>query len=93
MMTLTPPDDSEKLTDHVLYEWSCLGLHLDEVHRWASEGGEEQTRERVEYLLEVTEPAIGIGDLNCLAVREWRSMARMFLNLLDGGSVPRSVDF
>ena len=89
---LTPPDDYEKLTDKILYEWSCEGRHLDEVHRWATED-DERMRERVEYLLDVTEPIAGIGDLNCFEVRQWRSLARMILNCLDGGSVPRNVEF
>ena len=32
---LTPPDDYEKLTDKILYEWSCEGRHLDEVHPYS----------------------------------------------------------
>lgn len=94
---LTPPDDTEKLTDQVLYEWSALGLHQDDVHRWACEGEkmEKGLTERVDYLLEV---------LDCLDILEpltesplhpdivqWRSIALMTINCINGGSVPRTI--
>lgn len=86
---LNPPDNPEILTDRALYEWSYLGLHTDDVHRWAC-GGEEDPdgiTYRVEYLLDVTDMLTGLHK----SVVEWRSIARMTINCIMGGSVPRSV--
>jgi hypothetical protein len=94
---LNPPDNSEALTDRVLYEWSALGLHQDDVHRWSCGGPEMEggLTERVDYLLEC---------LDCLDILEplteaqlhpdvvlWRSMALMTINSINGGSVPRTI--
>ena len=91
---LTPPDDPEKLTDLVLYEWSALGQHLDDVHRWAC-GGEESPdglTERVQYLLECLECIEIMDPLTETtlhpAVAEWKSVALMTINCINGGSVP-----
>lgn len=82
---LSPPNDPDRLTDLALYEWSCLGLHLDDVHRWACDGEEEPDgiTERVAYLLDVTE----LLELHP-AVMEWRSVALMTVNCIRGGGVP-----
>lgn len=86
---LNPPDNPEMLTDLVLYEWSSLGLHQTDVHNWACAGEEiaEGLTERVDYLLEVLD---NLGDLHP-DIKQWRSMALMTINCINGGSVPRRV--
>jgi hypothetical protein len=93
---LNPPDDTEKLTDDALYEWSYLGMHMGEVHAWACQGEEisKGLTERVDYLLEVLgcieimEPLTGTPAIHP-KVQEWRSNALMTINCINGGSVPR----
>ena len=94
---LTDPYNSEALTDQVMFEWSALGLHQDDVHRWACAGAEMEDgiTDRVDYLLEV---------LDCLDILEpltefplqpdiilWRSVTLMTINSIRGGSVPTRV--
>lgn len=88
---LNPPESTEVLTDLALYEWSALGQHLEDVHRWACEGAEMEggLTERVDYLLECLELLEPLHP----AVREWRSVALMIINCIHGGSTPRSVRF
>ena len=83
---LTPPENTEALTDRVLYEWSAQGQHLDDVHRWACGGPEDPAgiTERVDYLLDVID---AVGDVHP-KVREWASVARMTINCINGGGVP-----
>jgi len=86
---LNPPDNPEVLVDRVLYEWSTLGQHLDDVHRWACGGPEDPDgiTERVSYLLDVLDGLSGLHP----KVQEWASIARMTINCINGGSVPYRV--
>jgi hypothetical protein len=86
---LNPPDDTESLTDHVLYEWSVLGKHQDAVHAWACSGDidPEGLWERVHYLLEVLD---NLHDLHP-DIRLWRSISLMTLNCMHGGGVPKTL--
>ncbi len=91
------PFNPEALTDQVLYEWSDLGLHQDEVHRWSCGGHEMENglTDRVDYLLEY---------LDCMSILEpltesplhpdiilWRSIALMTINCINSGSVPHKI--
>jgi hypothetical protein len=88
---LNPPDNPDLLTDLVLYEWSTLGLHLNDVHDWACRGPEHSDglTERVDYLLEATDMMIGMDGTLHPEVVKWCSIARMILNCINGGSTPR----
>lgn len=92
---LNPPDNTEALTDQVLFEWSAFGLHQVEVHRWSCGGREMENgiTERVDYLLEYLDCMVIIEPLTEMPLHpdivQWRSFALMTINNIRGGSVPR----
>jgi hypothetical protein len=94
---LVQPDNPEALTDLVVYEWSTFGLHMDDVHRWACEGEAipDGLTDRVDYLLEFLDDIELMEPLHEVplhpSVKEWRSVALMTINCINGGSVPCKV--
>ncbi len=78
------------LSDTVVYEWSVEGKHLDEVHAWSTRGPklDDGLTVRVDYLLEILDHNF---DITHPTVREWASFARMVINCINGGGVPRKI--
>ena len=101
---LNPPGDPETLTDLVVFEWSHYGMHQGDVHRWACEGRHtdqsiyfHSINDRVDYLLELLECLSIIEPLTELPLHpdivQWRSIALMTINLLNGGGTASSVKY
>lgn len=78
----------DTLTDMTIREWSIEGKHMSEIHSWSLRGPRvhDGLTVRVAYLLEVLDNS---NDFIHQEVRAWASIARMTINSINGGGVPR----